>query len=338
MPTLSQLTGETRTIFKVLGIVLGAFFLFFIAITVKNIIFPPPAPPPTVTFGKIPINLPISSKVYDYKIDTVTNSLPKVVSQEKVYKIEDEKSDLLALNRATDKVRQVGFTDKGIKISENVYQWVDASTGRTLTMNIMNNNFNLISNFTQSTNVSPFLGNANTAIAAGKDFLTRMGLYKNDFDDSKTQVALFSINNFALTPATSISNTQIIRVSFFQKDINGIPVFYPQTVTSPITLLVGTIRGENQVVEANFFYQKPSDQSSTYPLKTTQQAFDELKKGNAYIASYAGQSQTVSIKKVYLGYFLSEKRQDFLTPILVFEGNDSFQAFVSAVTDEWVNK
>ncbi len=338
MPTLSQLTGETRTIFKISGIILGVIFIVFIAVTIKNILFPPPPPPPTVTFGKIQVSLPTSSKVFDYKIDTVTNSLPKIVSQEKVYKIEDQKADLLALSRATDRVRQVGFTDKGIKISENVYQWLDSSTGRILTMNIMDNNFNMISNFIQGQNTPQFVGNANTAISAAKDFLTRMGLYKPDFDDSKTQVALFSVNNFALAPASSISNTQVIKVSFFQKDINGTPVFYPQTVTSPVNLLIGTVRGENQVVEANFFFQKPSATSSTYPLKTTQEAFDDLKSGNAYIASYAGQNQTVSIRRVYLGYFISEKKQDFLFPIVVFEGNDSFQAFVSAVKDEWVNK
>lgn len=338
MPTLSQLTGETRTIFKVLGIILGVIFLFFIVVTIKNILFPAPPPPPTVSFGKLtPPDLPLSSKIYDYKIETVTNSLPNVVSQERVYKIEGEQADLLALSRATDKVRQVGFTDPGTKISDNVYQWTDSDTGRTLTMNIMDNNFNMVSNFLQ-TNTPQFVGNANTAISAAKDFLSKMNLYKDDFDDSKTQVALFSVNNFSLIPATSLSNTQVVRVSFFQKDIKGIPIFYPQTLISPVNFLIGNVKGENQVIEANFFYQKPSETSSTYPLKTTQQAFNELKSGKAYIASYLGQGNSVSINKIYLGYFFSERRQAYLMPIIVFEGSDGFLAFVSAVKDEWVSK
>src|SRR5258708_524853 len=132
MPTLSQLTGETRTIFKLLGVLLGAIFLIFLLIGIKNFLFPAPPPAPTVSFGKLPpLDFPPTSKNFTYKIDTVTNSLPKLISQEKVFKMEDEKADLLALSRANDKVRQVGFSQKGTKISENVYQWKDVDTGRT---------------------------------------------------------------------------------------------------------------------------------------------------------------------------------------------------------------
>ena len=43
------------------------------------------------------------------------------------------------------------------------------------------------------------------------------------------------------------------------------------------------------------------------------------------------------IKKIYLAYYLSEQRQNYLMPIVIFEGNNNFYAYVQAVQDEWIN-
>ena len=36
--------------------------------------------------------------------------------------------------------------------------------------------------------------------------------------------------------------------------------------------------------------------------------------------------------------YLENKEQNFLMPVVVFEGDNGFIAYVSAVTDEWINK
>ena len=105
---------------------------------------------------------------------------------------------------------------------------------------------------------------------------------------------------------------------------------------SPINVLIGEVLDQPEVVEANFIHQIPSDEYSTYPIKTSNLAFEELKKNKAYIAS-SPQNGKISIKNITLGYYIGEKEQDYLVPIIVFEGN-GFEAFVSAVTDEWTNK
>lgn len=332
--TLSDITGETRAIFKWGGIFLAALIAIFFLMKIKDAIFPTPPPPPTVGFGKLPsIEFPSSTnKNLTYSISTVTGTLPTFALSEKVFKMQDVQPDLLSLQRAKEKAKSIDFEGNPIEVSENVYQWKDLK-GQILTMNILDFDFNLSSNFLSKEIPSLRFG-TDIAVKTAKEFLQRMGLFYKDIDETKTTTELFSIKNFRLIPASSLSSTQVVRVNFFQKDINGLSIYYPST-TTPLNLIVADIE-DPKVIEGNFFYQNPSEVFSTYPLKTAEQAFDDLKKGNSYI-SVLPQTANVYIKKVKLGYYVAEKKQKFLFPIIVFEG-DNFQAYVSAVTDEWVNK
>lgn len=339
--TLSEITGDTRNILKWAVRIFGAIVILFLIFKIKDFIFPAPPPPPTVGFGKLPsIEFPksASNKSLTYSLDTITGSLPIFPTSQKIFKILETQPDLLSLSKAMEKAKSIGFEGAPIKISENVYQWKDLKKGRTLTMNILNFNFNLSSDYLANPNSKTFDRDTDFAISVAKDFLQRMNLFQNDLDEAKTKTDLFSIKDFSIVPSTSLSNSQIIRVSFFQKPFNSLLIYYPQNSPSPLNFLIGKLskESEDQVVEANFFYQKPSDISSTYPMKTAKEALDDLKNGKGYVST-APPTQNVLIKKVSIGYYISEKKQNFLLPIVVFEG-DKFQAFVSAVTDEWVNK
>lgn len=332
--TLSDITGETRAIFKWGAIFLAALIVIFLLMKIKDTIFPAPPPPPTVGFGKLPsIEFPSSTnKNLTYSTNTVTGTLPTFTLSEKVFKMQDVQPDLLSLQRAKEKAKSIDFEGNPAQVSENVYQWKD-SKGQILTMNILDFDFNLSSNFLSKEIPSLRFG-TDTAVKTAKEFLQRMELFYKDIDEAKTTTELFSIKNFRLIPASSLSSTQVVRVNFFQKDINGLSTYYP-SATTPLNLTVADLE-DPKVIEGNFFYQNPSEVFSTYPLKTAEQAFDDLKKGNGYI-SVLPQTANVYIKKVKLGYYVAEKKQKFLLPIIVFEG-DNFQAYVSAVTDEWVNK
>lgn len=313
---------------------MAALIIIFFLMKIKDAIFPAPPPPPTVGFGKLPdIEFPASTnKNLSYSINTITGTLPTFVLSEKVFKMQDVQPDLLSLQRAKEKAKSIDFEGNPVEVSENVYQWKD-SKGQILTMSILDFDFNLSSDFL-SKEISIFREGTDAAVETAKEFLQRMELFYENIDETKTTTELFSIKNFRLVPAVALSNTQVIRINFFQKDINGLPIYYPRAVT-PLNLTVADLE-DPKVIEGNFFYQKTSELFSTYPLKTAEQAFDDLKKGNSYI-SILSQAANVSIKKVKLGYYMAEKKQKYLMPVIVFEG-DNFQAYVSAVTDEWVDK
>jgi hypothetical protein len=103
-------------------------------------------------------------------------------------------------------------------------------------------------------------------------------------------------------------------------------------------LVMGSGSLKESPLEASFSHQKILDESGTYPIKSATTAFEDLKSGNAFILSHSGDSTNVKIKKVYLALFYEGKLQKYLTPVIVFEGDNNFLAYVPAVTDEWFDK
>lgn len=345
MATLSSTTTWTRKIIKWTGITLGLIFaaliIFRIAEFVKNQFTPPP--PPTVSFGKLPqIAFPHSQtdKALSYSIDTITGALPVFPDRVNVFKTIDPAPDLLALDKATEKVRAAGFDTMPTQVSEGVYQWSkeDSELPRKMVFNIFSSDFNISSPFLSDPKVlsANNLPNETAAINTAQNFLSNMSSLPEDLDLGKTQATLFSIKNGALAPSTSLSGTHVVLVSFFQKSLNDLPIVYPNPNSSTMNVLVSGGQRAPQIVKVDFFHQNIASESATYPIITSQVAFDKLKNGEVYVASYDGVSDKVSIKDVYLGYYLEDQMQAYVMPVVVFKGNNGFTAYTSAIKDDWI--
>lgn len=334
--TLSEASIKAKSALKWLSIIFGALLVIWLTISTFNFIrnkyFPPPGPPPQMSFGEIPppdfaFN---ADPEAEYSIDTLSGQLPAFPDQIKVYKILERKPGLLGLDKAKEHAAKIGFIDESTRISQNVYEWSTNST--SLTMNITDLNFNLTSEFLDKENRPALTKPVEEAKKSAENFVQDFGLIPVDLDEKLTKVSLAKIKNYSISLASSLSSAQVVQVSFFQKAKDGFPIFYPQILVSPMNFLVGEKEKEPQVVFANFFYQEIGNESSTYPIKNTKEAFKDLKEGKAYLASSLSQKK-IAIKNVVLGYFLSDKKQNFLYPIYVFEG-DSFVAYVPAISQE----
>jgi hypothetical protein len=204
-------------------------------------------------------------------------------------------------------------------------------------MDIVNDNFNLTSNYASNSNFTSGqnLPNQDSALNDAQNLLSSLNSLPSDIDQTKTQANLLSLKNGSLIPATSVSNTQLISVVFHQKNIDNIPIYYEKPDSSNINVLIGS---NDEVLEANNLHQAATNNFSTYPLKTTQQAFTDLKQGQGYIASYNNPSTNITINNVFLAYYIGSQTQKYLMPIMVFVGDNNFYAYVPAVTDGWINK
>jgi len=348
MITLSEVSSETKAILKWGAIILGSIFLiwvlFQIGILFKNTFYPTPPAPPTVAFGKLPqINLPSQTETVDldYTLDTLTGNFPSFPDRIKVFKMEEPKANLLALNSVQQKMEENNFSSKPVSVSGNDYKWTDNSPiARTISYDIFSSDFTLTSFYLQDPNIisGKNLPDVSGSIDAAKEFLTSFNIFPSDLDLSKTKTNLFSIKNFTIVSASSISNSQLVQVFFMQKDIEKTPIYYSIPNQSTMSLTIAGGESLPQVIEAKFSHQSVSDNSATYPIKTAEEALEDLKKGNGYIASYQGTKKEVSIQNISLGYYKEDQRQQYLMPVVVFQGNDGFLAYVSAVTDEWIGK
>lgn len=349
MPTLSVFRRDFMKIGKWLGIFLAVIILIFILIKlfgiIKNIVAPAPPPLPTVTFGKLPtIYYPEGiKKSFSYSVDTISGDLPNFPSTVKVFKMDQSKPDILAVQKATQKIQSLGFDPTPIQLSDITYQWRDPeSPYRNLILNVNISQFNLYSLYITDPDITEalHLPTQADAITTAQQFIINLGLFPDDIDSEKTLVKTFNIQNGLIIPSTSISNTKLFSIYFFQKDKDSLPIVYPGGATSSMNITVGSSNSTGgQVVDGKFFYQKSTNESATYPIISATEALDRLKKGNAYIADYNGGDQTkVVIKKVYLAYYSEGRTQAALLPVVVFEGDNGFIAYVTAVKDEWINK
>lgn len=347
MLTLSNASNDTKEILKWGGLIIAGLVILVVLIRmiliVKEAVFPTPPPKPTVLFGKLEAQVfpkNATDQVLTYSINTLSGDLPRLLDQAKVFTIQTFTPDLLGLSRAKKMAGQAGYTKEPNKLSETLFEWTDPNNpeiSRKLTMDTINYNFNITSNYTSNNSFTSGQGlpNQDSAISDAQDLLTSLNSLPEDIDQTKTQANLLSLKNGLLTAATSVSNAQLIKVVFYQKGLDNIPVYYENPNSSNINVLVGS---NDKILEANYIHQAVTNNFSTYPLKTTQQAFANLKQGKGYIAFYNGTSANIAINNVFLAYYIGSQTQKYLMPIIVFTGDNNFYAYVPAVTDGWINK
>lgn len=346
MLTLHESTDTFRSFLKFSAIFFAAlillFFLFKIGTQIKEYFFPTPPPKPTVLFGQLPaLSFPVTEfKKPIYSIDTLSGTLPAFPTQAKVFKTIEPTINLLSTKRAHERVSTIGFQSKGNPITPTLFEWKkQIPFDTTLVLNIITYNFTLNSNYATDSAVLQGKGipDEEGAKETVYGFLDTLSLMYEDIDREKTKTTLLSYINGSLITATSFSQTQFIKVDLFQKDIDKIAVYYPNMPSSAMTFLVaGSKEGKPQVVEANFFHQTIEPQATTYPIKSIEQAFQELQMGKGYIAQYNQIDQKIAVKTVSLGYFMNDKKQDYVMPIFVFEGSNNFKAYVSSISEEWI--
>lgn len=358
MLTLHATTDLVKNTGKWIAIIVSSillvFILFKVGIFVKDTFFPKPVTPPTTPYGKLEkIVFPKSSltQKYTYVLDTKSASLPTFPDRANVFPLKKNQTTLLNLDRAKTKVKEINFTNLEGEIvpetalSESLYMWQDMSDlRRRIQMDIVSYNFYLSSIFPSeiasesSIMKGTYLPNEEGAIDVAKDFLGDMSLFPQDIDEKRTRTELLSLQEGSLVRATSLANAQAIRVDFFQKDLEKIKIVYPKPPQSIMYFYIASDNREPKVVHANFVYNTANteNKTATYPIISGKDAFDMLQQHKAYLASYYGEDKEIKIKDVYIAYYLGDQPQKYLMPVIVFEGNDGFFAYVSAVTNDFL--
>ncbi|MBI2430842.1 MAG: hypothetical protein HYV39_02405 [Candidatus Levybacteria bacterium] len=346
MASLHTVTEETRKLTKWGGLTIAAIILLFFTFqfggAVKEKFFPTPPQPPTVSFGKLPpISFPTNAtdKKLTFILNTVSGTLPNLPDRATIYPIQKPQPSLLNLKRAEERAAAVGFLKTAEALSDTRYVWTETQPPfRKLILDIVTSEFQLLSNYLTSPDsiLKTNPPDPASAINTATSFLSRLSLFPNDIDLSKTKTTLLSIQNQSMVVASSPSTAHLIRVDFFQKDKNSFPIYYPRPPQSTMYLILAGGRFDEQVVEAKFNHFNIEEPKATYPIKTGEFAFRELQEQKAYIASYFGEENTIHIKNVFLGYYLADSKTNYLMPIIVFEGDNGFFAYIQALTDSWI--
>lgn len=336
MASLADITSESRVIIKIGAALAVVIFLLFILVKgygfVSNRVSPEQPAGPEQKFGELPpIPFPknVGQNPIEYRINTISGQLPSFAKYNGltyVFEVDDPIPTLLALRQAEQRVGELGFTQDQKKISEVVYEWSGASS--TITYDIVSHNFSVTSDLTQAQSSS--IPQQQTIISDAMEILTTLGISTSEFDVEKTQIRYFNVTNGTKVPVNTQSQASIAEVNFVHKNIGELPVYYSKADGSIISLSLMWQSFRPKIVEADVvLHTVNTEKFSSYPLKTSQEALQELQNEIAYVINTDNLTQ-VDIKDLTLGYFLAAETEDYLQPVYLFSGNN-FKAFVPAV-------
>jgi len=340
MATLTEVSFYTRRIFKYGGIALLILmispFIFKGIRAVYLKINPPPPPAPTVVYGKItkPI-FPKGDENYkpQYRLETVDGKLPTLGNVGRVYLVDVNKSRLLQLDHVKTQAKALGFMGEPEKTDDQIYKFTHPTLPATLTVNIIYNRYTYKFDWTadQTLFSAQQVPNNDQAFLAAKNFWQSLGLLSSDLADGSAKYSYFAAQPPAMIPSVSLSEANFIRVDMFRSDKDKLKFVTPSGQNSPVYVIFSgsTDRGKS-VVEASYLYSNLfTDGFATYPLKSVTAAWDELTRGGGYVASPGGSN--VIVRKASLAYYESDTPQEFVQPVYVFEGDNGFMAYVTAL-------
>lgn len=327
---------------------MGVFLLLWVGIGAAIKAYQKAHPPymaPTVRFGVLD-KIVFPQKEFqkkNFRAELPNDEFPTFKDQANVYVVYRPKSPVRALEFGKRTAALMDFTDEPQQISTGVYRFSDHKQSRSLEMNVLEGSFKmsypyLTDQLLQNPEKMP---SREEAISQAKAFLQQVEKLSPDLENGAQEVSFWKINYDGLQRVEGLSEANIVRVDFFREKLaDGITIVSTNPQKSPVSVLVsGSTVNSKKIVEVNYKHadiDTAENSASTYPIKTVQQAFEELKAGNYWPASDSN-TQDVIIRKVYLAYFEPVTLTQFLQPVYVFEGDskNNFVGYVPAIIDSY---
>ncbi len=305
----------------------------------------PPAPPaPTTAFGKLPkLYFPEQKNLPNLtiKLENISGVLPKLADQAKVFFMPKVSSNLLAWDKTKVWARSLGFSSEPQETSEFTYRFLtDTSPKTVLDVNVLTKNFTLVYDWQNDLQIFS-AGNTpqeDQCSSSARNFLQNAGVLADDLAQGKSEVSYQKYFNGNLIKALFFSEANFALVNLFRSDIDNIKVLPTNPKESNIYVRLSAVKDRTRsIIEIKYIHFPISlDNFATYPLKDTTSAWEALKSGKGYIANLGNNPEgNILIRNVYLAYYDNDQHQDFLQPVIVFEGDNDFFAYVSAVSDSW---
>jgi hypothetical protein len=342
--SLTQTAYMSRQIIKFGGSGLVVFVILWTMISAGYKAYVKAHPPytaPTIRYGILPkIIFPEKqAEAKSFTFEWAKDIAPTFKDQSKVYIVYQPNSSFLALENDTKTAADFGFDAKPTEVKPGIYEFKNDTLNKTLTVNVLDGNFKMTYPYTtdQMLLTATKMPNKTEAITVASNFLERGKKLSTDLAEGDKKVTFWQIQNDGLKSVTSQAEANAARVDFYRKSLDDLSLVSSNFGQASVSVLVSGADSESKrIIEVNFKDITIDRESfSTYPIKTNKEAINDLNSGNYWTAVDVS-NKNVVIRKMYLAYFEPATLTNYLQPVFVFEGDDNFVAYVSAVTDKYV--
>jgi len=360
MATLTEASVTARKVIKfgLIGFVVITILWYLGTALVKyyRAMNPAPLSDPTVDFGQLPkINFPESTSRPKLALELPTGSVPLFVDRMRVYSAPVKRSSFTDTEKGIETAAALGFLFKPDQKTESNYVWTNQDQlNSKLDMNIVSSHFVLSRQWQNNPALASMASFASdkAVIMDTENYLSRVGLLSSDILGVE-KVTYLKDGGGKLLSALSLSDADFVQLDLFRKNMDetdplgktkDVVASYPFYRSNPnkgllIVVVSGSTNLSDKIIGLEYGYNKIDyGKNGTYPIKTGEEAWNELEKGGGYV--YQGESglSEVKIRRVFLGYYDADTSTGYAMPIYIFLGDQGFTAYVSAVKDAWIKK
>lgn len=313
--------------------------------------FPAAPPPPLVGFGKLKkTNFPKENGRPEVLLELPTGVIPTFPDRMSVYDSPLKRSSFLDANKAIEQAAKLGFTFKPIQETKTEYVWNNQDQlNSKLTMNIVTERFKMTRQWQNNPGLSNLVGFKSDAqvLSTGVNFLRRSDVLPDDILGEE-KIGYLKADSGQLVPALSLSDADFIQIDFYRKNmeemepetkeiLSSYPFYRPMPGKGLIRLILSGSDDPNErlILFENNYQIIDYTRSSTYPVKTGLEAWEELKNGGGFVTDASPDEGSIKIRRIFLGYF-DGGVDEYTHPVYVFLGDGNFVAYVSAITAEWL--
>jgi hypothetical protein len=344
--TLTELSYYTRRAAPLVVIFFLLIFIFYYSIKLIFLLGKPQEQP-TISIDPIfdKIEIPVikdatPSSGLSFTLDTIEGKPITATAAAKVFFIPEPQPKLGYRSQILLMARQFGFDPSiGYRLEGNSAFFSDEK--RKLTINFANFNFEYEYDFSKEDNLfaNVILPSESEIKNKAINFLKSIDRYPEELALGKINIVYFHYNPVDKSVVLADKNhpANIVEVNFYRADIDSFPVVTSKYNASSNHLIFTFINGGIKILKAKIaFFEKYEQEFGVYPLKTGDEAYQELISGRGLIVVNNTQKKEITIKKMSLAYFDPDEYQKYLQPVYVFVGKDDFVAYVWAVRNDYL--
>lgn len=330
----------------------GLWLLWLTFSFTYRVLFPPPPPPPDIAFGKIrqPIVFNSNFSANVFVLNTPGNVVvtpPRVLT---VYEVPPISGEFSSLENAKKIAKSAGLDSDPQQISDNEWRFTNSKNpNRSLKYNIVTNNFVYKYDWNSDTKAleGVFKTNEKTIVNKAQSFLSSFKALKDDLKTGTTRITYWKIIGNDRNQVGSFSEANAVMVEFFRKEIDEKNKFVEVDPNrSQVNAWISPSNStERQLLELNStYYAYNLEKKGTYPPKSGNTAFEDLRSGKAFIAVGSDKNfESITINKTSFAYINPSTEQSYLQQVYVFEGKGKvggemtdFLAFVPAIDSQYL--
>jgi len=172
-----------------------------------------------------------------------------------------------------------------------------------------------------------------------KESLRVLGRYPEELAQGKDNLIFLYYNSQTkeFDVVDNRNNANAVEIDFYRPDIDSFPIVAPKYFNSQNYVVVLSQGEQYKTLKAQInFFEKEEQKVGIYPLKTGEQAWQELKEKRGAIISAGRNNNQITIKKMFLAYYDPDVYQEYLQPVYVFLGENGFVAYVPAIKEEYM--